>query len=94
MTLSLRNKEFDMIGKIIGAFAGSKVAEHTRGIGGPTGAVLGVGAAALARRLSLPALIALSAGGYFAKRYIDRKEAAKPAAKRAPARKKAATAKS
>jgi trimethylamine:corrinoid methyltransferase-like protein len=82
-----------MIGKIIGAIAGSKVAEHTRGIGGPTGAILGVGAATLARRLSLPALVAVSAGGYFAKKYFDKQQAAKPAAKRAPARKKAATAK-
>ncbi len=83
-----------MIGKIIGAFAGSKIAQHSRGIGGPTGAVLGVGAAALARRLSVPALVAITAGGYFAKRYMDKQETAKPAAKRAPTRKKAATAKS
>ncbi len=83
-----------MIGKIIGAFAGGKIAEHTRGIGGPTGAVLGVGAAALARRMSLPALLAITAGGYLAKRYIDKKEKPQPAAKRTPASKKAAASKS
>ncbi len=82
-----------MIGKIFGAFAGSKIAEHTRGIGGPTGAVLGVGAAALARRMSLPALVAITAGGYFAKRYMDKKEATRPAAdtsQAAPKKSKAA----
>jgi hypothetical protein len=68
-----------MIGKIIGAIAGSKMAEHTRGLGGPTGAALGVGAAAIARRLSLPALVAITAGGYLAKKYSEKKEAEKAA---------------
>ncbi len=62
-----------MLGKIIGAFAGSKLSQTTRGIGGPTGAMLGLGAAAVAKRLSLPALVAVTAGGYFAKKYFDGK---------------------
>ncbi|WP_128891916.1 hypothetical protein [Erythrobacter sp. HKB08] len=64
-----------MIGKLIGAFAGSKLASSTTGtVGGPMGAALGVGAATIAKRLSLPALVAITAGGYFAKRYMDKKK--------------------
>jgi hypothetical protein len=61
-----------MIGKILGAFLGGKVAQHTRGIEGPTGAALGVLAPAILRRLSWPAIAALGVGGYLAKRMADR----------------------
>lgn len=61
-----------MIGKILGAFVGGKVAEHTRGIGGPTGAALGVLAPAILRRLSWPTMVALGIGGYLASRANDR----------------------
>ena len=64
-----------MIGKIIGAVAGSKLAENSRSVGGPAGALLGVGAATLARRMSLPVLLAASAGGYLIKKRMDRKQA-------------------
>ena len=60
-----------MIGKVVGAFLGSKVAQHVRGIEGPTGAALGVLAPALLRRLSWPAMVALGVGGYLAKKLID-----------------------
>lgn len=66
-----------MIGKLIGAFAGSKLAENTRSIGGPAGAVLGVGAATIARRLSLPALVAITAGGYLFSKYQEKSETSK-----------------
>ena len=62
-----------MIGKVIGAAVGAKVADHVRGIGGPGGAVLGAGAVAVARRLSPMALLAAAAGGYAAKRYYDKR---------------------
>ena len=62
-----------MIGKLVGAAVGAKVADHVRGIGGPGGALLGAGAVAIARRLSPMALIAAAAGGYAAKRYYDRR---------------------
>ena len=71
-----------MIGKVLGAFLGGKVAQHVRGIEGPTGAALGVLAPALIRRLSWPAMIALGVGGYLAKKAIDT-EASKPAPKQA-----------
>lgn len=80
-----------MFGKIIGAVAGSKIAQSTRGIGGPGGAALGIGAAAIAKRVSLPALIAISAGGYFAKKYWDKKEAAAITPKKPPKVKPSAT---
>lgn len=65
-----------MIGKMIGAFAGSKLAKNTSGLGGSTGAVIGIGAMALAKRLSLPALVAITAGSYFAKKHFDKREEA------------------
>ena len=63
-----------MIGKIIGGIVGAKAADHVRGINEPGGALLGIGAAALARRLSLPAMLAIAAGGYAYKRYSDKRE--------------------
>lgn len=57
-----------MIGKAIGAFVGDKLAKQTSGVGGASGAVMGVVAASVLRRLSLPAILALSAGGYLAKK--------------------------
>lgn len=62
-----------MIGKVVGAFLGGKVAQHTRGIEGPTGAALGVLAPAILRRLSWPAMLALGVGGYLAKRAADKR---------------------
>jgi hypothetical protein len=71
-----------MIGKMIGALVGGRVAQQARGIEGPTGALLGVVATTALRRISLPTMIALGAGGYFAKKYFDKQkaeEAAPPA---------------
>ena len=65
-----------MFGKIIGAVAGSKIAGSSRGMGGTGGAILGMGAASLIRRLSIPAMLALGAGGYLVKRHMDKKDAA------------------
>ena len=76
-----------MIGKIIGAVAGAKAAEHTRGIGGPGGALLGAGAVTMARRLGPLGLLAAVAGGYWLKRRNDKAE------RQAPKRPKRKTAK-
>lgn len=64
-----------MIGKIIGGLVGSKVAKTTRGLDSPAGALLGVVATTALRRLSLPSMIALSAGGYLMKKFIDGRDA-------------------
>lgn len=62
-----------MIGKVIGAYVGDRLAKKTStGIGGAGGAALGVIAAAALRRLSLPAMIALGAGGYLAKKLSEK----------------------
>ncbi|GMM93443.1 hypothetical protein [Qipengyuania sp. MTN3-11] len=64
-----------MIGKVIGAFVGDRLAKQTGGINGATGAALGVVATTLVRRLSLPAMLAIGAGGYLAKKLADKQSA-------------------
>ena len=61
-----------MIGKVIGAFIGDKIAKQTSSVGGASGAALGVIAATMLRRMSLPAMLALGAGGYLAKKMADK----------------------
>lgn len=72
-----------MFGKILGAAAGAEASKFTSAFGGTTGAVMGALAAPLVRRLSLPAIVVLGAGGYLAKRYYDKRQAenGSPAAK-------------
>ena len=65
-----------MIGKIIGAFVGDKLAKQTSGVGGATGAALGVVATSLIARLSFPSMLAILAGGYAAKRLSERADTA------------------
>jgi hypothetical protein len=67
-----RNKENYMIGKLIGAMAGAKLSEHARSVNGPGGAMLGVAAVALARRMGPLGWIAAAAGGYALKRMGER----------------------
>ena len=64
-----------MIGKIIGAFVGDKLAKQSSSVGGASGAALGVVASTVLRRMSLPAMVALGVGGYFAKKAFDKKQA-------------------
>ncbi|TCD04126.1 hypothetical protein EYB45_09445 [Erythrobacteraceae bacterium CFH 75059] len=61
-----------MIGKIVGAFVGGQLAKQSRNLGGPAGAALGFLAPTLLRRMSLPGMIALAAGGYAAKKYAGK----------------------
>ena len=81
-----------MIGKILAGLAGAKAAKGSGG-SGAGGAVLGVAGATLLRRLSVPALIVLTAGGYALKKWGDRREAVPepapaPAAERAAPKRK------
>jgi hypothetical protein len=67
----LANGEMTMIGKLLGAWIGDKVAgEHE----GAKGAILGYGAAALAKR-SVPTLAALALGGWAFKKWRDKRRA-------------------
>ncbi len=64
-----------MLRQIIGAAIGSKFAKQTPAIGGATGAALGAAVPFVLSRMSLPAMVVMGAGGYFAKRMFDRKKA-------------------
>lgn len=61
-----------MIGKLIGAIAGAKAADHMRGVSGTGGALLGAAAPMVLRRLGPVGLVAAVAGGYAFKRYKDK----------------------
>ncbi|EJL30537.1 hypothetical protein [Novosphingobium sp. AP12] len=67
-----------MIGKIIGAIAGKNISKHVDGVGGTGGALLGVGAATVMRRMGPLGLVAAAVGGYALKRYSEKREASKP----------------
>ena len=58
-----------MIGKLFGAWLGEKVAGKNEGA---KGAILGYGAAALAKR-SVPTLAAVALGGWAFKKWQDRR---------------------
>jgi hypothetical protein len=58
-----------MLGKLAGAWLGGKIAGPNKGA---KGAILGYGAAALARR-SIPALAALALGGWAFRRWRDKR---------------------
>ena len=73
-----------MIGRIIGAVAGNKLAQQTRGIGGGIGVALGVIAPTILRRMSIPAMLAVAAGGYAFKKFTERKEAGAPGVSEVP----------
>ena len=61
-----------MLGKLAGAWLGEKVAGRNSGA---KGAILGYGAAALARR-SVPTLAALALGGWAVKKWRERNRSA------------------
>ena len=58
-----------MLGKLAGAWLGEKLARPNRGT---KGAIIGYGAAALARR-SVPALAAVTLGGWAFRKWRDRR---------------------
>lgn len=73
-----------MLKKAIGAVIGSKVAKRLPAVGGKTGAVAGAAVPMVLGRLGLPGLVLVAAGGYAAKRVMDRRAAAKAPAAPAP----------
>jgi hypothetical protein len=64
-----------MLGKLAGAWLGGKIAGPNKGA---KGAILGYGAAALARR-SVPALAAVALGGWAFRKWRDRRARRSPA---------------
>ena len=64
-----------MFGKLAGAWLGEKVAGPNNGA---KGALIGYGAAALARR-SVPALAAVALGGWAFRKWRDRRDRRSPA---------------
>lgn len=62
-----------MLGKIVGAALGGKIAKQTNSVGGTTGAMIGAAVPFVISRMSLPAMIALGVGGYVAKKVFDKK---------------------
>ncbi len=61
-----------MIGKVIGALVGDKLAKQTGGVSSGSGAIMGVVAASVLRRMSLPAMLAIGAGGFLAKKMSEK----------------------
>ncbi|AWW73343.1 hypothetical protein CD351_02755 [Erythrobacter sp. KY5] len=61
-----------MLGKIIGAVAGGKIAKQTSGIGGTTGAMLGAAAPFVLSRLTIPGMVALGVGGYVVNKMLKK----------------------
>ncbi|TDW63054.1 hypothetical protein EDF57_1066 [Novosphingobium sp. PhB55] len=64
-----------MIGKVIGAIAGKRVSSDVSGVGGTGGALLGVGAATILRRLGPVGMVAAAVGGYALKKHLEKREA-------------------
>lgn len=64
-----------MIGKIISAIVGKKIAERTPGMSEGTGAVVGLAAATLARRMGPLGMIAAAGGTWAISRAMKKKQA-------------------
>ena len=69
-----------MLGKLAGAWLGEKLAGPSRGT---KGAIIGYGAAALARR-SVPALAAITLGGWAFRKFRDRRRGGSYSAEASP----------
>ena len=65
-----------MIGKVIGAMVGERIAHSVGGISKTNGALLGAGAAMVLRRLGPAGLIAAAVGSYALKRHLAKRERA------------------
>ncbi|QUL36681.1 hypothetical protein [Erythrobacter sp. JK5] len=63
-----------MLKNILGAAIGSKVAKQSPVAGGIAGTAIATAIPMIVRRVSLPALAVLGVGGYFAKRFFDRRQ--------------------
>ena len=64
-----------MLKRIVGAAIGAKLAKNSPAVGGATGAALGAAVPFVLARISLPTMVMLGMGGYFAKRWLDKEKA-------------------
>lgn len=65
-----------MIKNIIGAVVGSSLSKSSPAAGGAAGAAIASAVPFILSRMSIPAMVAVGVGGYYAKRHFDRKKAA------------------
>lgn len=65
-----------MFRRIIGGAIGAKLAKGHPALGGATGVALATAVPFVISRVSLPAMVALGVGGYFAKRYLEKRDQA------------------
>lgn len=63
-----------MIRRLIGGAIGAQMAKRHPALGGVAGAALATAVPFVAKRVSLPAMVALGVGGYVAKRFMDKRE--------------------
>lgn len=64
-----------MLGKVIGAMAGERIARQVGGMSETGGALLGASAAVVLRRLGPMGLLTAAVGGYALKRYLEKRRA-------------------
>lgn len=64
-----------VIGKIVSAVIGKKIAERTPGLSEGGGALLGVAAATALRRLGPMGMVAAATGGWLVKRHLAKRQA-------------------
>lgn len=64
-----------MIKNVLGAVLGAQLAKKSSKVDNGTGAVLGSLVPMVIARMSLPAMVAVGAGGYLVKRYRDKQAA-------------------
>ncbi|MEE4201454.1 hypothetical protein [Erythrobacter sp.] len=62
-----------MLRNLVGALVGSQVTKQIPIAGGTAGAILGSAIPFALRRMSLPVILAVGAGGYFYKKHLDKK---------------------
>jgi len=73
-----------MLRSLIGAAVGSKLAKRYPVLGGTTGVAVARAAPFILKRISIPAMLAMGAGGYMAKRYFDREDGSHGGSKKKP----------
>lgn len=64
-----------MIGKIVSSMAGRKIAARTSGLSEGQGALIGLAAASLMRRMGPMGMVVAAGGGWMVSRYMKKRQA-------------------